>query len=931
MTCPVRAVQRFRPPVNNERDRLFNSGWYFHRGDVTGAEAADFDHSQWRQLDVPHDWSIEPIPETEAIRDVIFPVFGEWKMKRGDSVAYADADFDDSDWETARLGPFPEGATGIYYWFRKTIERREGSFYVNLGKIDDCDEVYFNGEKIGEKGVMPKNQPQGKCISAWTETREYLVPASLVRSGTNVLAVCVYNHEGPGGFTIPQQDRNNTHYDTQINGPFTTRAPGQTRTGYTIGGTGWYRKTFHLDNLSKRYEIVFGGVYMNSDVWINGHHVGFHPYGYTSFYYDITPYVRNGENVISVRVRNEGTNSRWYSGSGIYRNVWLTAKHKTSIRRWGVQITTPNATQEEADVVVRTEVNDAGGQERVDILLVDESGQAVGRGTGRCDRSESVVKIKLKNPKLWDIDAPHMYSARIMLYRGQAKLDQVDEPFGIRTIRYSVDKGFQLNGRTINMFGGCVHHDNGLLGACAFSRAEWRKIEILKATGYNAVRCAHNPMSDAFYEACDRIGLLVMDEVFDQWTSAKTPQDYAMYFEKWHERDVELWVRRNRNHPSIVMWSVANEVTHGHGKAANWPAVAKKLVAEVKRYDTTRPVTGGAANGKKNRNYLGAYEIAGYNYGDEQIVPDHKAHPDWISVWTESGPGGCLKHKRMSEENPWLVGFFTWAAMEYLGESWSGWVGIQGEKTGWPSFAAACGAIDLAGFPKGLQHYRNVVAGVTPIEVMVEKPLPAGQKYRREGWSYPNYMPCWTWPGFEGIQQGIRVVTYAPEVRLLLNGQIVGKGYTTKEKIHVDFRVPYNPGKLVAEGLENGKVVCRKELVTAGTPQRIRLTPDRKNISAGRQDLCYVTVEVTDAEGQAVQYPEFHLEYSVTGDGVLETAGNGFHKDMDSFRRDRGSTYQGRSLAILRPVGKVGTMVLSVRSSGLEDGQLVVGILKDAP
>lgn len=924
---------QFVPPPDTARDRLFNSGWLFHRGDIEGAQAVGFDDSNWRRLDLPHDWSIEPIPAGGEAAPVVDPVPGEWRYTVGDSDKHAAPGFDDSGWKTIILpAMIPDSQPATYCWFRREIELPKEiagkDVIFDLGCIDDCDELYVNGEKVGDTGVMPKNQPQGNCTPAFREHRRYTVPAGLLKPGKNLVAICVYNNRKKGGFLPPKDGQSDR---AEVFGPFSNRAIGGTHSGFTVGGTGWYRKHFTVDpaDADKHFEILFGGIYMNSDVWINGQHLGFHPYGYSSINYDLTPHIKpGGENVIAVRVKNEGVTSRWYPGSGIYRNVWLTKTGPTRIRRWGVQILTPEANEQSANVILNTEVDgDSKGCE-LRVRLIDAQGKTVSEGTAKVEASP--LTLEVRQPALWSVDHPNLYSANVRLLRDGKVIDEVVEPFGIRTISYSVDRGFLLNGEPVDMWGGCLHHDNGLLGSAAFDRAEYRKLEIMKQNGYNAVRASHNPMSDAFYDACDRLGLLVMDEAFDQWHVKKTPQDYGgETFEKWNAKDIELWLRRTRNHPCIVIRSLGNEIGNREKSEDELANILTGLKKEVARWDPTRPVTGGTAQAFDNHKYLGLYDVKGYNYREDKIEENHKLFPDWNVICTESFPSGNsqLETWNFVNERPWVSGSFVWSAFEYIGESWSGQVLLNGDEAGWPSYAAACGLIDITGVPKGGQLFRNVIDGTSDMEILVLEPPPEGRSCQIKPWAWPNEYPYWDWKNGQTLD--VKVVSRAPGVRLKLNGKVVGSGTNSKDRIANVFKVPYEPGELVAEGLKDGKVIFSKTLKTPGKPVAIRLTSDRSPVAANRNDLAFVTVEVVDANGDPVKAGSHKVRYKVDGDGTLEACGNGCHKDVQGFRNaEAGTTWHGRSLAILRPSGNPGEMCLTVESDDFPAASLTVPVEK---
>ncbi|HVU85077.1 MAG TPA: glycoside hydrolase family 2 TIM barrel-domain containing protein, partial [Puia sp.] len=469
-------------------------------------------------------------------------------------------------------------------------------------------------------------------------------------------------------------------------GPFSKESPGAASTGHTIGGTGWYRKTFTLgkNETGKRISLYFEGVYMESDLWINGQHAGYHPYGYTSFAYDITKYCKPaGEpNIIAMRVRNTGKNSRWYSGSGIYRNVWLTVTDPLHIAQWGVRIT-PEAGEGSAAVNIQTSVANEGSEKEdvmVRMRILDKRGRTVaddekGQTAGAGDTAVVSHTLKFSNPLLWSPDSPYLYRAEISLVSGGIVKDRLTVPFGIRTIRFSAEKGMLLNGQSIKLKGGCVHQDNGPLGAAAIDRAEERRIELLKANGFNAIRCSHNPPSEKLLEACDRLGMMVIDECFDQWEKQKNPDDYHRFFDEYWEKDFSSMILRDRNHPSVILWSLGNEIPERADSSGL--AIAKKLKAKAAELDPSRQVTEAICDFWDNpgRTWKDAdpafalLDVGGYNYMWRQYEPDHQRYPNRIMVGTESVPQEAFQNWALVEKHPYIIGDFVWTAMDYLGES----------------------------------------------------------------------------------------------------------------------------------------------------------------------------------------------------------------------------------------------------------------------
>ncbi|HZC23951.1 MAG TPA: glycoside hydrolase family 2 TIM barrel-domain containing protein, partial [Candidatus Binatia bacterium] len=454
----------------------------------------------------------------------------------------------------------------VYGWFRRHLEIpaecKGRDFDLLLGCIDDVDETFLNGQRIGGLGSYPPDYR-----SASDSPRRYLVPSSLVRGdGSDVLAVRVFDGMGAGGL-----------YKAGVKsvrvGPFdTAESEGDASTGHVVGGTGWYRKHFTLAaaDKGKRVAVRFDGVYMDADFWINGHLLGNHPYGYTSFEFDLKPYLKPAgeENIIAVRVRNTGKNSRWYSGSGIFRHTWLILTEPVYVPTWGVFVTTPEVSKEKAVVKIASEVRNDNGTEAELVIrarVLNPKGKTVQTSESKLHLAANEVRtveqvVEVRSPELWSPDSPELYSAEIEIAASGKTLDKTATRFGIRKIEVDAENGFRLNGQMLKLKGGCMHHDNGPLGSATIDRAEERRVELMKANGFNAIRTSHNPPSPAFLDACDRLGMLVIDEAFDCWNEGKNGQDYHLYFKDWAERDIASMVRRDRNHPSVVIWSIGNEI-----------------------------------------------------------------------------------------------------------------------------------------------------------------------------------------------------------------------------------------------------------------------------------------------------------------------------------------------------------------------------------
>lgn len=726
-------------------------------------------------------------------------------------------------------------------------------------------------------------------------------------------------------------------------GPFSAKSIGATATGYTLGGIGWYRKHFSFENKAgKKVTIYFDGVYMNSDVFINGHLLGNHPYGYTPFSYDLTPYLKNGENVIAVRVSNEGKNSRWYSGSGIYRHVWLTVTPLLHFAQWGVYITTPEVRDRSATIKVNSKVVNANTTEQNAILrttIFDKANKKVAEEEKKIDigeknSNETLQTFQISNPHLWSPETPYLYHAVSELVVNNKAIERVTNTFGVRSISITASKGFLLNGKRILLRGGCMHHDDGPLGSATIDAAEIRKVHLLKSFGFNAVRTSHNPPSQQFLDACDSIGIIVIDEAFDQWERPKNPQDYHLYFDTSWKKDIDAMVQRDRNHPSVVFWSIGNEINERADSSGL--VIAKNLRDEVKLFDNTRLVTEAICGfwdhpGYKWDTTAAAYElldVGGYNYLWKMYESDHEKYPERVIMGTESFPMEAFDNWQQVKEHPYVIGDFVWTAMDYLGETGIGHTGIDStpgfQLQTFPWFNSWCGDIDLIGGKKPQSYYRDVVWGLSKMEMLVHKPIPAGHKEAVSAWGWPDEVHSYTFPRDEGKTMQVHVYTSFPKVRLFLNGKMVGEQNVSEAtKLTAIFNINYERGKLKAIALKNGVAVDSVILKTAGKPSGIRLTADRDKIKANRNDLSYVTAEVVDEKGNVVPDAIIPLQFSIEGPGKIIATGNANPSDMESFQQPQHKTFRGKALMIVQPK-KAGTIRLKATAKGLKSGELVV-------
>jgi beta-galactosidase len=723
--------------------------------------------------------------------------------------------------------------------------------------------------------------------------------------------------------------------------PFDAAAVSQVQGGYTVGGTGWYRKTFDVPagQKGKRIVVQFDGVYMNAEVWLNGKRVGEHPYGYTSFWFDLTDKVNfGGANVLAVKVRNEGENSRWYSGSGIYRHVWLKTLDPVHVAQWGTYITTPEVDASRGKVVMRTTVQnegDSAARVRLVTRLLDSSGAEAARaedggGVEAKGSREFEQDAAIRAPALWSPETPALYTSVTEVYRDGRLTDRAETRFGVRSISFDAAHGFRLNGQPLKLKGGCLHHDNGPLGARAYDRAEERRVELLKAAGFNALRMAHNPPSPAFLEACDRLGMLVIDEAFDHWREGKNPHDYHLFFDQWRQRDMESMVWRDRNHPSVIMWSTGNEIPSRAQPEV--VATAKSLADYVRRLDPTRPVTSAVNDmGEDKDPYFATLGVAGYNYMVGKYEADHARVPGRVMVATESFPLEAFEYWMGVVDHPYVVGDFVWTAFDYLGEASIGWRGYWQESNFYPWNLAYCGDIDVCGWKRPQSFYRDALWKENQLSLFVRAPRPSFEPNpKRQPWSkwhWHDVVADWNWKGFEGKPLDVDVYSSCEEVELFLNNKSLGRKATNRSnKFTATWQVPYQPGtlKAVGYGQTPRTAAATAELRTAAEPARLRLTADRVRVRADGQDLSYVTVEIVDARGVRHPKAENLVRFAVEGPGTIAAVGNANPVSTESFQQPQRKAWQGRCLVVLKSGKQPGRITLRATAQGLPPAALVI-------
>ena len=680
-------------------------------------------------------------------------------------------------------------------------------------------------------------------------------------------------------------------------------------TGATKEGGGWYpagkgeyKKQFKVESgewKNKRVMLHFEGVYQKAEVFVNGQKAGQHAYGYTPFTVDITQYLYKDkrDNEVVVKVDNsEQPNCRWYSGSGIYRHVWLVTKKQRYIDEWSVKVTTPDI----HTVNIKAEV-------------VMEDGT----------RKPIEKTIHVEQPHLWSPDDPYLYHTTI-----EAEGDVVPVTYGIRTIEYTAEKGFLLNGKPLKINGACLHHDDGVLGAMAFDAAEIRKVRLMKESGFNLIRTAHNPTTRAFLDACDSLGMLVIGEAFDGWRTAKNPYDYSTLIDSCYQEDIHAMVKRDRNHPSIICWSIGNEVIER--KDIRVVTTARKLKQAILEEDNTRPVTEALCAWDDDWEiydpHFEVLDIGGYNYMIHKQKSDHQRDPKRVMWQTESYPRDAFKNWKLVQEYPYIIGDIVWTGLDYLGESGIGRNYYEGERPGehWreggqPDWHGAyCGDVDITGYRKPISIYREMLwkeayDGEFPsvLSIAVKEPDGYHGKIHQTAWSVWPTWSSWNWPGWEGKPIDVEVYTKAKEVKLYLNDQLIGtKAVSEDTEYKAVFTVPYEPGVLRAEASGRGTL-----LWTKGEPASLRLTPDRRVITADGQDLSFITVEVVDKYGWPCPDAAIPCEASVKGEGSLLAFASADLKDREPYTSSKVTTWKGRALLVVRSTEKKGKAQIRIKST----------------
>jgi len=740
-------------------------------------------------------------------------------------------------------------------------------------------------------------------------------------------------------------------HDWSIEGNFSEKNPAGYNGGALPGGIAWYRKSFAIEELNKfkAVYIHFDGVYQHSEVWINGHYLGKRPNGYISFRYNIADFLyRDGrKNVLAVKVDNmQQPNSRWYSGSGIYRPVRLTATGSVAIDENGICITTPYVSPKESIVNMETTILNKSKRPiacYVQTSIIDSGNRVVAKGgqwiKNLLDSVPITVTEKLSviAPNLWSPEKPTRYRAVTEVLNNDTLIDKVETSFGIRTFHFDQENGFVLNGKPTKILGVCNHHDLGALGAALHLRALERQLELLKEMGCNAIRTAHNPPAPALLDLCDRMGFIVMDEAFDTWKKEKTKYGYHEQWDEWHQQDLIDQIKRDRNHPSVFIWSIGNEIPEQWEESGK--NIAKELAEIVKSVDTTRPITVGLNEPYPHNSIYqsGKLDLVGFNYHHQDFESFQDSFPHqrfiatettsalqtrgfyqmpsdsikrWPYKWDEpfldgnadhtvssydhvSTPWGSTHEEtwKLIKKHPYLSGFYIWTGFDYLGEP---------TPYTWPARSSYFGILDLAGFPKDVYYM-----------------------YQSEWTQKPvlHLFPHWNWKKGQTIDLWC-YYNQADEVELYVNGRSLGKRHKTGDELHVSWRVLFEPGKVDVVSRKHGKEVLRKSIHTAGAPARIELVADRMNLHADEKDLAFITAKVVDNAGNLVPIANNELHFHVEGSGKLIATDNGNPVDHSSFQSANRKTMAGLALGIVKASKEDGQIVVTVSSEGLKTGSI---------
>ena len=729
-------------------------------------------------------------------------------------------------------------------------------------------------------------------------------------------------------------------HDWSIEGPFDAKNPTSGSGGFLPSGVAWYRKHFTVPAAERgnRVFIDFDGVMGISDVWINGFHLGQRPSGYISVAYDLTGHISFGkDNVIAVKADTaQQPASRWYTGAGIYRHVRLAITDAVHLARWSTFVTTPKVSDTEATVNVASNIVNQSGRAAtasVEVRLFGPMGNAVAQAETKSIEIKSGgsmvfdLNLPVKAPKRWNLETPFLYKALVTIRSENQAIDSETVSFGIRSFEFVSATGFWLNGKNFKIKGACLHHDGSAFGA-AVPLAVWEyRLNQLRKLGVNAIRTAHNPPSPEFLDLTDRMGFLVMDELFDQWTLGKNPYDYHLYFNEWSKADVRDTVRRDRNHPSVIIYSAGNEIRDNHGDQEKAKQTLHDLVDTFHENDLTRPVTQALfrPNIEGARDYDNGLaeilDVVGQNYREKEILAAYKQNPKRKILGTENTHD--LNQWLALRDNPEYSGQFIWVGVDYLGES-----------AAWPNYAYGKGLLDRTATPRPIGYQRQSWWSSTPMVYMARRVAPATTSPTDPGYEVAEQRRTqtlfsdWTPKNLAEHEENVEVYSNCDEVELFLNGRSLGPKPKNADDSPRNWKVNFEPGKLRGLCKNSGKMVTGHALRTAGKPARIILVPNKEAIENDWNDVVYVTARVADAKGVVVPDANQYIEFSVTGSGVIAAVDSGDNADHDPFQATKRKAFQGSCVAVVRANKDVGSITVTARSGQLAAGTTRLMILQ---
>lgn len=747
----------------------------------------------------------------------------------------------------------------------------------------------------------------------------------------------------------------NLPHDYSIEQPFDSLNNTGKEGGYAYSGIAWYRKTFALDKTqkSKRILIQFDGVYRNSDVWINGHHLGFWPYGYTSFYYNLTPYLnKNGEkNHLVVKVNTSAQpNSRWYTGAGIYRHVYLITTGKVHFKHWGVFAQSTKVEKQKAEILVNVELKNDGNSKtssKIITVLKDQNDNTIASTTDEVilengEEKELKQSLSVTNPILWSIENPYLYKLESKLISGDIIEDIFTTNYGIRKISFDPDSGVYLNGKSVKLKGTNNHHDGGPLGAACMDHTFYRQLRKLKNMGCNALRISHNPPSPQLLNCTDSMGFLVINEIFDEWKDGKRKDGYGSYFDEWYEKDITNWIRRDRNHTSVMAWSLGNEVPEQRN-ANSGPELLKKLIQTAQKSDTTRPFTAGcneipSANASGMASLL---DIVGYNYREPYYDEDHKKYSGRVIYGSETTiypyqPGASFplhtyKQWVNGQLNDYVAGEFLWTGFDYIGETGIGLGGTELEPWNywpeWPYRSAVCGVIDICGFEKPGYWFRKSLWSNEPmVYIAVETDKSAKNTQKVPFWGWPEVWPHWNHK-IPGESLMVHVYTNCTEVELFVNNKSFGtKFFDLNKQAFLTWEVPFTSGEIKAVGRTKNNNTTQFALKSAQKPAKIILSGSRNTMSPSNQEITYIEAHIVDENNIPCPFYDEMINFTLSGAGILKAVGNGNPKSHTPFTGNKMEAWHGKCLAIVQSNGKSGSIKLIAEAMGLKNAELLIEV-----